>query len=207
MILIKYQRERQLTYNVTSRRVRATIVAVEKQWVLHNLSACICSLRYPACNAHEPFCHLWPAPLCNIFPRYLINGTIFGGRGGGGGGITDSKMCVLIFSTTFVRHISHSKMKWARYNKNVYWSSCKVQYPYSCPILMKLGQIFEKTSNAKFHKIPSSGSRAVPRGRTDRHDKASSRFSQFCERALTGLNSVETALSVQFPAKHYATRA
>ena len=121
--------------------------------------------------------------------------------------VTERKMCVLIFSTTFVRHISHSKMKWARYNKNVYWSSCKVQYPYSCPILMKLGQIFEKTSNAKFHKIPSSGSRAVPRGRTDRHDKASSRFSQFCERALTGLNSVETALSVQFPAKHYATRA
>jgi len=23
--------------------------------------ACICSLRYPACNAHVPYCHLWPA--------------------------------------------------------------------------------------------------------------------------------------------------
>jgi len=21
---------------------------------------CICSLRYPACNAHGPFCRLWP---------------------------------------------------------------------------------------------------------------------------------------------------
>ena len=22
---------------------------------------CFCSLRYPACNAHAPYCHLWPA--------------------------------------------------------------------------------------------------------------------------------------------------
>jgi len=30
-------------------------------------SECICSLTYPARNAHSPYCHLWPAPLCNIF--------------------------------------------------------------------------------------------------------------------------------------------
>jgi len=29
-------------------------------------------------------------------------------------------------------------------------------------------QIFEKYSNIKFHKIPSSGSQVVPWGRTDR---------------------------------------
>jgi hypothetical protein len=23
----------------------------------------VCSLRYPACNAHAPYCHLWSAPL------------------------------------------------------------------------------------------------------------------------------------------------
>jgi hypothetical protein len=40
--------------------------------IKHNLSVCICSRRYPACNA--------PAPLCNIFPHYPINGTIFGGE-------------------------------------------------------------------------------------------------------------------------------
>ena len=33
--------------------------------------ACICSLRYPACNAYAPYCHLWPSPLYNIFPHYL----------------------------------------------------------------------------------------------------------------------------------------
>ena len=61
-----------------------------------------------------------------------------------------------------------------------------VKYPYSCPILMKLEfsrQIFEKSSNIKFHETPSSGSRVVPCVRTDRHDEANSSFSQFCERA------------------------
>jgi hypothetical protein len=45
---------RQSTYNVMLGRVRATIGAVEKQLVLRNLSVCICSLRYPACNMHAP---------------------------------------------------------------------------------------------------------------------------------------------------------
>ena len=71
------KQDRQSTYNVTLRPVRAAVVAVEKQWVLHNLSVCICSLRHPACNAHAPYCHMWPASLYSIFPHYLINGTIF----------------------------------------------------------------------------------------------------------------------------------
>jgi len=57
---------------------------------------------------------------------------------------------------------------------------------YSCPTLMKLEfsrQIFEKSSNIKFHEKPSSGNRVIPYGRTDnRHDEANSCFSQFCER-------------------------
>jgi hypothetical protein len=51
------------------------------QWksdvTLYNLSECVCSLCYPACNTHAPGYHLWPAPLYNNFPHYLINGTIF----------------------------------------------------------------------------------------------------------------------------------
>ena len=54
-------------YNVTLRRVRTTIVAVEKQWVLHTLSVYICSFMYLACNAYAPYCHLWPVSLYNIF--------------------------------------------------------------------------------------------------------------------------------------------
>jgi hypothetical protein len=42
--------DRQCTYNVTLRRVRVTIVAVEKQCLLHILI--VCSLKYPARNAH-----------------------------------------------------------------------------------------------------------------------------------------------------------
>jgi len=33
---------------------------------------CVCSLRYPACNAHAPYCHLWPVRMCSIFQHYLI---------------------------------------------------------------------------------------------------------------------------------------
>jgi len=42
---------------------------------------------------------------------------------------------------------------------------------------------FEKYSNNIFHENPSSGSRVVPCGQTDRHDEANSRFSQYWERA------------------------
>ena len=37
----------------------------------------VCSLRYPACNAHAQCCYLWSVLLYNIFPHYLIKGTIF----------------------------------------------------------------------------------------------------------------------------------
>ena len=62
------------------------------------------------------------------------------------------------------------------YTQNFTWSAL-----YSCQILMKLG-FFETRSNIKFHENPSGGSRAVPRGRTDRHAEANSRFPHFCER-------------------------
>jgi hypothetical protein len=41
------------------------------------LWVCVCSLGYPACNAHASYCHLWPLQLYYIFPRYLTNGTMF----------------------------------------------------------------------------------------------------------------------------------
>jgi len=59
---------------------------------------------------------------------------------------------------------------------------------YFRPILMKLEFFwavffFEKLLNMKFQENPSSETRVVPCGQTDRHDEANSRFSQFCERA------------------------
>ena len=41
----------------------------------------------------------------------------------------------------------------------------------------------EKILNMKFQENPSSETRVVPCGQTDRHDEANSRVSQFCERA------------------------
>ena len=38
---------------------------------------CLCSLIYPACNAHAPYFHLCPLGLYNKFQHYLIKGTIF----------------------------------------------------------------------------------------------------------------------------------
>jgi len=76
------------TYNVTMGRVRATIVAVEKQWVLQNLRVYVCSLRYPACNAHAPYCHLWPARITNFF--HIISEA---GRFSKKKKVTEHKMC------------------------------------------------------------------------------------------------------------------
>jgi hypothetical protein len=55
-ILILNKEDRQCMYNVTVRGVGATIDAVEKQKLLHNL--CVCSFRYQVCNAPAPCCHL-----------------------------------------------------------------------------------------------------------------------------------------------------
>jgi hypothetical protein len=67
-----------------------------------------CSLTHPACNAHAPF-RLWPRWLHQIFRHYLTNGTISGKK------VDEHKMCVLIFSTSFIRNTSHSKKDLARY--------------------------------------------------------------------------------------------
>ena len=108
------------TYNVILRRVRATTVVVVKQWVLHKLSVCVCSLRYTACNTYAPFYYLWPIPLYNIFPHCLTNGRIAPPppkkkieRERERESCWTQK-CVLIFSTKFFWNIFHSKKNWAR---------------------------------------------------------------------------------------------
>jgi hypothetical protein len=60
--------------NVTLRRVRVTIVAVEKQQVLPVLRVSVVSDIHHAVL----YCHLWPVRLYNIFPHYFTNDTIFG---------------------------------------------------------------------------------------------------------------------------------
>ena len=57
------------------------------------MRVCVCSLTYSACKARGP--DLWPVRVYNIF-HYLMNGAIFEKK------VTEHKICVLIFSTTFV---------------------------------------------------------------------------------------------------------
>jgi hypothetical protein len=108
-------------YYVTLSRVLSTIVAVEKQGVLHILSVCICSLRYPARNAHASYCHLWSAPLYNIFPPYLKNGTIFGEKK------LVTTNCVFSFSLQLLSETFLILRGTERdMTENVYQYSCKV---------------------------------------------------------------------------------
>jgi len=68
---------------------------------------------------HIVICH-------HIFPHYLTNGTAFGGRGGGVK--VEYKMRALIFFTTFVWNISHSKNNWVRCDEKRY-IGLHVKYP------------------------------------------------------------------------------
>jgi hypothetical protein len=143
----------------------------------------VCCLSYPTCNSHAQYCHLWPAPLYNIFPHYLINGTIFRKKK-----LLNTK-CVFwlplqLLSETFLilRRNEQDTII------NVYWSSYNEQTSYSRQRLMKLEFVdrFSKNYVSNFMKILSLGVELFDAGerttrQTDRHDKTNTLFSKFCE--------------------------
>jgi len=139
--------------------------------------AFICSFLHPACNAHLPYFHLWPAQLWNIFPLHLINGKIFRKK------VTEHKTCVLIFSTTFVWNISHSKKKWVRNDKKCI--SVHVLYPLFVSNYNETWiflTFLKNTQISYFMKIHPVGAQLFQMdGKMDRHDKAKSPSLQFCE--------------------------
>jgi hypothetical protein len=138
-------------------------------------------LRYPACNARAPYCHLWPVRLYSIFARYLIKCKIFGEK------VIEPKMCFNFFYN-FVRNVVILRIIERDIIIYVYCIVLHVGYPLflsnfnHAPILL---DIFSK--NIKIHEIPSSGSGIVPCGRTDgrtdrqtdEHDEVNSRFFTF----------------------------
>jgi len=98
------------------RRVRA----VEKQWVLQNLSVYICSLRYPACNGHAPYFHV-ACPALKYFSIFSYKRHDFRKKK-----ILSTK-CLFCFSlrTLSATHLNLRRNERVKI-KNVYWSSCKV---------------------------------------------------------------------------------
>jgi hypothetical protein len=94
-IFLKRKQDRQSTHNATLRRVRATIVAVEKQQVLH-----IPSVRLqPLVPSAKSACAVLPSvaiPALLYFSTLSHNRHDFLKKS-----YYTNKMCVLIFSTTF----------------------------------------------------------------------------------------------------------
>ena len=57
--------------------------ALYKKKVFNIVGVCIRALIILYANrvCYVPQCYLWPVCLCNIFPHYVLKGTIFGGGG------------------------------------------------------------------------------------------------------------------------------
>ena len=126
-----------------------------------------CRLLLADCNEigiFSRYCHLWPIPLYNIFfPHYLIKGRIFEKN------VTEHKMCVLIFCTTFVWNISHFKKNWARYDQKCISVCMKVLVIVGrfYWILNFLNRISKDNQMSNFMKFSTSGSPVVSCGQTD----------------------------------------
>jgi hypothetical protein len=90
----------------------------------------VCSLSYPSCKAHAP----WYIAICGLSgcttssPHYLINGTILGR--GGVGGVTEHKMCVLVFFTALSEAFLIIRRKSANYYHKVPDSSVGIATRY-----------------------------------------------------------------------------
>ena len=105
---------------VTLKRVLASTVSMEKKY--HIFWVCVCSVVYPACNAHAPYCHLWPVLLYNIFLTYLINNTIFKKKKKD----VEHKIYFNFLYNFCLKTFPILRINERDIIKNVYWSSCKV---------------------------------------------------------------------------------
>jgi hypothetical protein len=107
-----------------------------------------CRLSCPACNAHGPFCHLWPALIYNILPHHLINGKILEKK-------THTQNVCFDFPYNFVpKHFSFSE-ELSKIRSKMY-IGLQAKYRNSYPISMKSefsAQFFRKnTQNSNFMK-------------------------------------------------------
>jgi hypothetical protein len=72
----EYEQYRRQKFNVAMRRVRAIIVAAEKQQLINIVS--VCDLNYPECEAHARFYIVISGlSVSTLFIQIFINGIIF----------------------------------------------------------------------------------------------------------------------------------
>jgi hypothetical protein len=172
------KQDRQCTHDVILRRIRVTSLDVEKQYYLF----CVCVTL--VIRHAKPMCRIILSSVAT--PTRSLSSISHKGHAFRGKKVIQHKMCVLIFTTSFVRNNWNFENNWARYYykfKNVFMSRNR----YSCQILMRLEfsrHIFgeENSWNNRFNQNLSSGCSSM---RTDRHDVGNSHFSQFYEHAFS----------------------
>jgi hypothetical protein len=164
----------------------------------------VCRLSYPGCNAHAPYCYLWPVRLYSIFPHPSRKEVI------------EYKMCIFFLQLPPEIFVIQWRIQ-RRMIKNVYWSY--VKYP-SClsddlkdrrgycelkeealdptmwrnrfargfgPVVWQIAaddDDFRKIFKFKISWKSAFSMRTDRRmdGRTESRDEFNSRFLQFCER-------------------------
>ena len=155
-------------HTITKRRLRLAIFAIWKQQVLYILKVSV-QHTIPCVTL---YCHLWSVCLYCTLPHYLIKDMIFGGKK-----LLNTK-CVLIFSTTVIRNISHSK-KNLDIIINVHASSKYLLFLSDVKEAWIILADFRKIFKFKFSWMSCSVNWAVPCRWADRHNKTNTRFSNF----------------------------
>ena len=156
------KQDRQRTYNITLRHVRATSVAVAKQIIIITFSECVfvaVGIQHAKCMRDFVSCGL---PALQYFSTLSHKRHNFRKKKK----VNEHKICFDRYYK-FVWSTSHSKTNWARYCP-IRVSVFMVSSRYSGAIWMKLDfprRIFERYN---FFENPSSRSRVVPWGERDR---------------------------------------
>jgi hypothetical protein len=130
----------------------------------HVTRVCIYSLMYPACNAHAPYCHVWPTVIHNIFPHYLTNGTIFEKKKS----YWTQNVCFEFLYNFCPKHLPFKGKLREMWSEK--YTDLHVKYPFFLSDFNEawlFSADFRKITNIKFLENPSSGNRVVPCVQTD----------------------------------------